>query len=48
MSVKIRVSYETKQELDTVLELLKPIVKTYKAEKGEEKPYKKAYIELNI
>lgn len=48
MSVKIRVSYTTPQELKKVLEHLKPILKSCKPDKGKEKAYKKAYIELNI
>lgn len=48
MSVKIRVSYTTSQELKRVLEYLKPIVKSYKQDKGVNGAYKKAYVELNI
>ena len=48
MSIKIRISYTEQHELNTVLGLLKPIVKAYKADKGENGRYKKAYLELNI
>lgn len=47
MGAKVRVSYEKPQELHTVLKLLQPIVKSYKAEKGQNGRYKKAYVELN-
>ena len=46
--VKVRISYQKPQELDAVLKLLKPIIKTYKTEKGSEGRYKKSYVELNI
>jgi len=46
MSVKIRISYEKPQELDTVLKLLRPIVKAYKAEKGKDGQYKRAYVDI--
>lgn len=46
MSVKIRISYEKQQELDAVLELLRPIIKTYKAEKGKDGQYKRAYVDI--
>ena len=48
MSVKIRISYTTSQELEKVLKYLKPIVKSYKPDKGVNGAYKKAYVELNI
>ena len=48
MSVKIRISYTTSQELDKVLKYLKPIVKSCKSDKGVNGAYKKAYVELNI
>ena len=47
MGAKVRVSYEKPQELHTVLKLLQPIIKSYKAEKGQNGRYKKAYVELN-
>lgn len=46
--VKIRISYERLQELNTVLELLKPLIKSCKSEKGKDTAYKKAYVELKI
>ena len=48
MSVKIRISYTTSQELEEVLKHLKPIVKSCKPDKGANGTYKKAYVELNI
>lgn len=46
MSVKVRISYEKSQELHAVLELLRPVMKSYKAEKGGNGPYKRAYVEI--
>lgn len=48
MAVKVRVSYEKTQELYTVIELLKPIIKSCKSKKGENGQYKRAYLEINI
>ena len=44
--VKVRISYQKPQELDTVLKLLKPIIKSYKTEKGSEGRYKRAYVDI--
>ena len=46
MSVKVRISYEKPQELQKVLELLRPMMKSYKAEKSGNGPYKRAYVEI--
>ena len=43
-----RRSYEEVQELHTVLKLLNPIIKSCKADKGENGRYKRAYLEVNI
>ena len=48
MSMKIRISYTTPQELHTVTELLKPIIKSCKADKGVNGQYKRAYLEVDI
>ena len=48
MATKIRISYEEPQELHTVLKLLNPIIKSCKADKGENGRYKRAYLEVNI
>lgn len=46
MSVKIKVSYESPDELQKVLERLAPMVQRCKISKGQEGQYKKAYIVL--
>lgn len=48
MAVKVRISYEKPQELHAVTELLKPIIKSCKAEKGGSGRYMKAYLEVDI
>ncbi len=48
ISVKIRVSYEKPQELQTVLELLSPVIRSYKPEKGHSGAYRRAYVEIDI
>lgn len=46
MSVKIKVSYTDDQELDGVVRLLHPIIKSWKTQPAQGK-YKRAYIETN-
>lgn len=46
MSVKIKVSYTTDQELHKIMQLLSPVVKSWKKQPAKGK-YKRAYIELN-
>ena len=48
MAVKVKISYEEPRELHTVLKLLNPIIKSCKADKGENGRFKKAYLEVNI
>lgn len=48
MAVKVRISYEKPQELHTVTELLKPIIKSCKADKSGDGRYRRAYLEVNI
>lgn len=48
MAVKVRISYEKPQELHTVTELLKPIIKSCRADKGVNGRYKRAYLEVDI
>lgn len=48
MSVKIKVSYNTDQELAGVIRLLSPVMKDYKVSRNKEGRYKKAYIELDV
>lgn len=43
MSVKIRISYNTDEELAGVIQLLSPALKSYKVAKKQEGRYKKAY-----
>lgn len=47
MSVMIKVSYQQPQELQEVLKLLHPVIKSYKLAKTQEGQYKRAYIKLN-
>lgn len=44
--MKIRVSFQDEQGLDRVLELLKPIVISYKVSKSDAGQFKRAYIEV--
>ena len=46
MSVKIKISYTTKEELENVLQVLSPVMKDYKISKNQEGQYKKAYVEI--
>lgn len=47
MSVKIKISYNTEEELAGVIRLLSPVIKSWKVAKKQEGAYKKAYAELN-
>lgn len=46
MSVKIKVSYNTDQELQGVVKLLAPVLESCKISRNKEGRYKKAYILL--
>ena len=46
MSVKIKVSYQKEQELQIILQLLRPVIKSYKAADRQQGVYKRAYIEI--
>ncbi len=46
MSVKIRISYNTDEELTGVIRLLSPWVKSYKVSKKQKGKFKNAYIEF--
>ena len=46
MSVKIKISYTTKEELEKVLQVLSPMMKNYKIAKNQEGQYQKAYVEV--
>ena len=41
MSVKIKISYTTKEELEKILQVLSPVMKDYKIAKNQEGQYKK-------
>lgn len=47
MSVKIRISYNTDEELTRVIRLLSPCVKSYKVSKKQKGKFKNAYIEFS-
>ena len=47
MAVKVRISYEKPQELHTVAELLKPIIKSCRTGKGADGRFKKAYLDVD-
>lgn len=47
MSVKIKVSYQTRDELDRVLTLLHPVMKSYKVSGNREGGFQKAYVYLD-
>lgn len=46
MSVKIKISYNTEEELKQIMELLTPIIKEIKVSRNKEGRYKKAYAEV--
>lgn len=46
MAVKIKVSYERPEELQRVLERLRPEVKAWKVAKNQKGRFSKAYIEI--
>lgn len=48
ISVKVRISYEEPQELQAVLELLHPVIRSYKQEKGHSGAYRRAYVEISM
>lgn len=47
MSVKIRVSYQERAELDRVLKLLRPEIKSCKISQNNDGNFRKAYIQLD-
>ncbi|WP_156476402.1 hypothetical protein [Clostridium sp. Marseille-P299] len=47
MSVKIKVSYETEQELKTILSLLDPVVKKWSKQQKQGR-YNRVYIKATI
>lgn len=46
MSVKIKVSYQEREELEQIIRRLRPMVKICKIPKQQQGAYKKAYIVL--
>jgi len=46
MSVKIKISYEQPGELEQIIKLLQPVIKSYSLSGNREGRYKKAYVEL--
>lgn len=46
MSVKIKVSYQKEQELQIILQLLRPVIRSYKIADRQQGIYKRAYIEI--
>lgn len=48
MSVKVKISYERPQELHTVTEMLKPIMKSCKEDKAQNGRFKRAYLDVEI
>ena len=46
MGVKIKVSYQKEQELQAILQLLRPVIKSYKAADRQQGVCKRAYIEI--
>lgn len=47
MSIKIRVSYSTEEELAGVIRFLSPAIKSYKVTDVQKGRYRRAYIELS-
>lgn len=45
--VKIKISYNTDQELERVVRLLSPALKSCRISRNKEGRYKKAYVELD-
>lgn len=45
MSIKIKISYSTDEELEQIRELLSPMFKAVKVSRNKEGRYKKAYAE---
>ena len=48
MSVKIKISYNTDEELAGVIRLLSSVMKDYKISGNKEGRYKKAYVDIEI
>lgn len=46
MSVKIKISYTTNEELEKILQVLSPVMKDYRISRNQEGKYKKAYVKV--
>lgn len=46
--IKIKISYNTDEELAGVIRLLSPVMKSWKVSKNKEGTHKKAYAELKM
>lgn len=45
---KIKISYETQQELDRLIQILEPYILSFKTAKQKDGRYLKAYIKLKL
>ena len=45
VSVKIRISYQDPEELEQIMNLLRPVVRSYKAPERQQGAFRKAYVE---
>lgn len=48
MSVKVKVSYQEQRELEKIVKLLRPVIKSYKVARGQQGAFKRAYIEITV
>lgn len=48
MSVKVKVSYQDQRELEKIVKLLRPVIKSYKVVRGQQGVFKRAYIEIAV
>lgn len=46
LSVKIKISYERPDELDRILQLLRPVISSVKVPNVRKGKYKRAYVDL--
>ena len=48
VSVKVKVSYQDRRELEKIVKLLRPVIKSYKVVRGQQGAFKRAYIEIAV
>ena len=48
VSVKVKVSYQDQRELEKIVKLLRPVIKSYKVVRGQQGAFKRAYIEIAV